>query len=138
MKNLYYQNNKVNKNFFKDKKQSSVYYPIPLKHRKPYFRPGDLVGFKNFFGNSEGKILYSKRNKNGEFEYVVKMLNSYSQSEHVFQLNDMFLKGITRKVLFEKSPFFRRASIIKEQTLELEKKGIYLSGGTIWDEKYFK
>lgn len=138
MKNLYYQNNKVNKNFFKDKKQSSVYYPIPLKHRKPYFRPGDLVGFRNFFANSEGKILYSKRNKNGEFEYVVKILNSYSPYEHVFQLYDMFLKGLTRKVLFEKAPFFRRKSIIKEKILEFRKDGIFISGDTIWDEKYFK
>lgn len=138
MKNLYYQNNKVNKNFSKDKKQSSVYYPIPLKHRKPYFHPGDLVGFKNFFTNAEGKILYSKRNKKGEFEYVVQILNSYSPSEHVFQLYDMFLKGLTRKVLFEKSPSFRRASIIKEEKLKWERQGIFFSGSTIWDEKYFK
>lgn len=138
MKNLYYQKNKANKNLIKDKKQSKVYYPIPLRHRKPYFYPGDLVGFRNFFKDAEGTILYSRRNKSGEFEYVVKITNYYSPSEHVCQFYDMFLKGITRKVLFEKSPHFRRLSIIKEKVLEFAKNGIYLSGYTSWDEYYFK
>jgi anaerobic ribonucleoside-triphosphate reductase len=132
MKNTYYQNNsKFSKGSFQKQKTNS-YIPAPPKQdRKPKFYPGDTVGFRGFLSNQEATIIYYRRDKKGAIEYVVKLTNSwsaYDSGEQVFKACEMYLKPLTRKVLFEKAPAFRREA--KREMAEMAANRIIISGTT--------
>ncbi len=80
---------------------------ISKKDRYVFFLLGDLVGFKNCFKGEEGTVLYHRRNGVGAVEYMIKMSN-WSNSKQVFLASSMYLKPLTRKILFEKSPNYVR------------------------------
>lgn len=115
MKNIFYQNNS---NYPKDislKNKKQSYIPKPAKtDRKPKFFPGDIVGFKVFYPRREAKIVYYKRNKLGEIEYVVQMEDGFwsPNNTQVFKASDLYLKPLTRKVLFEKIIFFTKSEYV--------------------------
>lgn len=74
------------------------YYIIKKKNKniQSFFEPGDLVGFKRFFKNKEGKIC-SLSNKNNEFFIV-----SIDGVTHEIHYLDMYPIALTRRVIIEK------------------------------------
>lgn len=126
MKNSFYENKKFFKGKVKDKPK--CYIPIKKCNEIPVFEPGDKVGFRRFFTGSEAIILYHRRNeKTGRIEYILKVDYS-NMSEQVVYYSDIYLKPLTRKVLFEKSPKYTR---VKSDAKEF----IILSGVT--EHHYF-
>lgn len=100
------------KNFFNHKYQKGKfqvggkgYVPLPKKRGKPLFLPGDLVGFRiPYLKDNEAIVLFHRHNKYGALEYVVEIENFWSnfQTENAYESYHLFLKPLTRKVLFEK------------------------------------
>lgn len=85
------------------KYQNKVF--IPKSKEKPFYEPGDEVGFVGF--DRSGIVRCYKYRKSGELVYVVsygsKGFFSYETEHRVWEL---YLKPLTRKVLVEKSNEF--------------------------------
>lgn len=106
-------NNNIKSKFFK--RNNRIQSFIPIKHEKPIFDIGEIVGFRYFYQSEEGIIDSYKYKKDGKIEYIVKIRNRWGLTgiKQKFKSYDMYLKPLTRMVLFEKSPSYRKKYEVK-------------------------
>jgi hypothetical protein len=133
MKKNFYKNINLNNKKSSQHKVKGFIPKAPLSERKPVFFPGDVVGFRNFYDKREAVILYHRRDKIGAIEYVVKFENKFfgDSQPQVFKRYDLYLKPLTRKVLFEKAPRFRRLKVNK--LMDFNPSGTSLDSYYLWE-----
>ena len=111
-------NNNIKSKFFKGNNRIKSYRIksfFPIKYEKPVFDIGETVSFRYFYQNEEGIIDSYKYKKDGQIEYVVRIKNMWSlkNTKHIFQSYDLYIKPLTRKVLFEKSLLYKKQYEVK-------------------------
>lgn len=126
----FYENKNNRHKFSKENFKGKPYIHVVKRQEYPIFFPGDLVGIKfSSYYKHDGIVSFSRYNvKSGKVEYIVR-LNDLWDNTSVFEKKDLYLKPLTRKVLFEKY-----SCVNYNKDLDIK---ITFSGTSIFNSFYF-
>lgn len=102
---------------------------IPKIRQRPFFKFGDLVGFRTKLQHCEGIIQSHLYDKHSEIKYIVKILEKRwygdkNNNTEVFEW-ELYMKPLTREVLIEK-----KGHILKSLKLDKFISGNFIVSGT--------